>query len=708
MRSNGAIWILALTCLLSALSLPADSFTVVPTFNNIGVEVWLSVAPTNGTQVRMFIRKTADATPHREIHQLSRTSITNFAGSAFGLDAGTAYSIRLDSTAFASNMFLSATTRSDSFPAATGTSYHVATTGNDTNSGLSYGAALRTLADALTKASAGNSILLYDGRYYEGDLVLPRSGTTNQPIIIRNAPGAAPVLDGTDTNFVPSWTLYDAGHAVYRTALSASPANAYLNGGQLYHYLNLSDLTTNKWNQPGGYYVDGANMYVRFPGGAAPGTNNIVTIPKWTTGIDVGGRAHIQIRGIEFCHYGSGEYHRGIYIDGGDSNLVDQCFFHHVGIGVALKRAACFNTIQNCRFTESPITNWSWHAVKEGGVGYEAGGVVVYTSTEPNIGNVARFNTFTNMFDGSGIGSDDLAGPTKNFDFHDNVITGCIDDGIETDGAGVNNRIYRNRFDSFLTGISVAPCALGPTYLFRNVLVNWHAVEEYDGYPFKFNVSSPNNIQWVYLYHNTCYTKYPAQDGFLFKNYCNWTNIVSRNNIFAGSYYALESWSTVNPVDFDYDNLYTTSGSRFVSWAGASYPTVASFSAATGQEKHGCSFEPGFQDREAGDYRLHWDSPLIDRGVAIAGVNDSSIGSAPDQGAYEFVAEGRGLEWNGAAMAMQWNVASSGVYQAQFATNLVFATWTDIGNVVTSQTRSLVVTDPASADPVRSYRLMAK
>ena len=76
--------------------------------------------------------------------------------------------------------------------------------------------------------------------------------------------------------------------------------------------------------------------------------------------------------------------------------------------------------------------------MKDSGSDYEAGGVVVYGSTETNRGNVIRFCTFTNMFDGSHLYSDDASGPTQDMDFHNNVIQGCVDDGIETDGAGSN------------------------------------------------------------------------------------------------------------------------------------------------------------------------------------------------------------------------------------------------------------------------------
>jgi hypothetical protein len=691
---------------MAGRSLEAQTISGVATFNNIGIEVEFGAPPAPGTAVNLFIKKTGDP-DYRAGHPLSRVSSTRFAGSALQLDAGTAYSIRLESAAFSSNRYLNVTTRTDAFPDATNTVYHVSpSSGEDGNDGQSEGSALRTLGEALSRVSAGDTILLHDGTCHEGDLSVSVSGTPTQPIVIRNAPDATPVLNGTDTNFVPSWTVYDAGNAVYSTAYTGTPRNAYLNGGHLLNYTNLNDLVTNRWDQSSGYHADGSHLYVRFPGGAAPG-GHVVTVPEYTTGITIDQRANIHIIGVTFCYYGYGQYHRGIYIDGGDSNLVDGCLFHHNGIGVAFKRAANFNTVQNSRFTESPITSWSWHAVKSGGAGYEAGGVVVYSSPLANEGNVIRRNVFTNMFDGSNLYSDDLSGPTRNMDYHDNLISGCGDDCVETDGVGSNNRIYGNVFRDFLTGVSVAPCAVGPTYVFRNVFSGWHSVGEYEGYPFKFNVSSSLTIDWVYIYHNTCHTDVSGQNGFLFKQYSDWTNIVSRNNIYSGTDYALSSWSSVNPVDFDYDNLTTTHGTRFVRWAGTSYATVNAFYAATGQEQHGVSFVPGFVDASAGDYRLGYGSPLIDKGIAIPGVNDGFVGTAPDIGAYEFGAQALGISNTVSGIASGWGVVSTGVYRLQYARDLMAPAWSNLGSVVTAATVTLAVMDPSPPDTHRFYRLKA-
>lgn len=683
-----------------------QTITATPTFNNLGVVVTLPSATTQSV-VRMYIKPSgAPTNSFHEIHPLSRLSSTRFAGSALLLDSSTTYDFKLVSSAFGSNLVFSAATRPEVFPDATNSVYHVSpTTGSDSNNGSSLAQAFRTFGKALTTATAGAKILLHDGVYHEGDLTAPRSGTASAPIVIENAPGETPVLSGLDTNFTAGWTLYDAANHIYRTPCAGTPQNAYLNGGQFFHYPSLSSLQTQPWPQPGGYYPDGASVYVRFPNDTAPGTN-VFTIPAHTTGLTLAQESFLQIRGLTFCYYGLDLYHRGIYIDGGDSNLVDHCFFHHCGVGVALKRAADGNTIQYCTFTESPIATWSWHAVKDSGSDYETGGVLVYGSTETNRGNVIRFCTFTNMFDGSHLFSDTLAGPTENMDFHNNVIEHCVDDGIETDGAGSNCRIYFNRFNDFLTGVSAAPAAIGPTYIFRNILSGWRPSEEYDGYPFKFNVDSSLPIEWIYLYHNTCVTTVTAQNGFWFKQYSDWTNIISRNNIFSGTDYALESAENVtSTVDFDYDCLFTTKAAPVISWAGVNYSSLPQFASAMGEEAHGLFAPPGFVNAATGDYYLAPTSPLIDKAVVIPGVNDDYLGAAPDIGALEQGMETTGISAGTNGVVTEWRVGAFGGYQLQSTTNLAPPAWVNVSDTVQARKTSLRFTDPSPIGTRRFYRL---
>jgi len=683
----------------------SDTITTTPTFNNLGVVIDLST-PTPQPSVRMFVKPAGTPTnEYREAPPLSRLSATRFSGSVFGLRPATAYDLKLTSAAFANDQLASATTRSDAFPDATNAAYHVSISGQDTNNGSSLASAFRTLAKALSVATPGSRILLYDGTYFEGDLSPPRSGTATAPIIIQNAPGHRPVLSGLEPSFSANWALYDAAAHVYRAPCTSIPQNAYLNGGQFFHYPGLPSLLNSPWVQPGGYFADGAYLYARFPDNAAPGTNS-VTIPAHTTALTLDQKSNLQIRGLEFCYYGLNEFHRAIYIYRGSSNVVDGCFFHHNGIGVALKYASHFNTIQNCVFTEFPIATWSWHAVKDSGSDYEAGGVVVYGSGEANRGNVIRFCVFTNMFDGSHLYSDNTAGPTENLDFHNNRVEHCVDDGVETDGAGSNCRLYFNRFHDFLTGISVAPAAPGPTYLFRNVLTDWRPSEEFDGYPFKFNVGSAIPIQWVYLYHNTCSTTVPGQNGFWFKQYSAWTNIISRNNIYAGTAYSLENDSGVRETeDFDYDCVFTTKPAPVIRWLGANYSSLAQFTATVGDEAHGLTNQPVFLNPALDDYYLPANSPLRDKGVPIPGINDDSIGAAPDLGALEHGMVAEQLSRDAGGLTIHWHVGVGGWYQLQSTLDAARPSWAAVGGPIQAQGPWLRTLVPSATNNGQFFRL---
>jgi hypothetical protein len=631
-----------LASFLAAPSAPCQqisSISYVATFNNIGIEVTFTGAAPAGGSIGVAVKNGQASQAWRDSHPLSRIANDHFAGSVFGLTAGTLYSIRLRSSIIGADRIDTVSTRTDSVVRPGGIVYHVAKGGSDANNGTSPAAAFATLGHALAIAQPGATILLHAGRFCES-VDVPRSGTETAPILIRNAPGEAAILDGCDTAFAPAWSVYNATANIYRTACKPQPYLAFYNGGHLFASPTLADLVSNTWSMASGFFADGAWLYVRLPHAGAPTAADTVRIPALTTAITCTGRQFIQIKGLEICHYGLGEYSRGIYFDGASFNLVDSCFLHHSGVGVAFKRACTFNTVQHCSFTESPIDTWNWSAVKEGTGYYEAGGVVVYGSSGANTGNVIRNNRFFHMFDGSHLYSDDGAGPTTDMDFHDNIIESVNDDCIETDGAGSNCRIYNNTFRTFLTGVSVAPAAGGPTYIFRNLFSGWETHSGYVGYPVKFNVSSSLSIDWIYLYHNTCFTSAAGQPGFLFKQYSNWNNVISRNNIYAGTGNALESWPSANPVDFDYDALFTTATSRLVSWVNVNYTTAAAFFAACGQEQHGIAGDPQFVNAAGGDFHLSAQSPLKDRGVVIPGINDGYRDSGPDIGCFERGADG--------------------------------------------------------------------
>jgi hypothetical protein len=419
--------------------------------------------------------------------------------------------------------------------------------------------------------------------------------------------------------------------------------NAYLDGKQFFHCANYEDLRSDRWSQGSGYYVDGSHMYARFPGGGTP-SPHAVTVPCLSVGLVLDEDAcHVHIIGIEFRYYGREAIHRGIYINGAHSNLIDRCVFRHVGPAIGIRRDAWHNTIQRCRISDPPLATWSWEAAKASPYGYESGGVAVYPSPTVNAGNVIRHNVFSNLFDGSLLYTGDPAGATKHMDVHDNVFELCGDDAIETDGVGSNVRIYSNTFRDFRSGISVAPCELGPTYIVRNVFGPSPTFGPNARSPIKFNVRSSSLSQWIYLYHNTMFTDVADQDGFVMYEYSRWTNVISRNNIFAGTSHGFYGKADPNPIDFDYDNICDSSGPPFGRWKGERCQTFEDFQRASGMERHGWSLDSAFVSPATGNFRLKRHSPMIDKGLRIPGINDTYAGDGPDIGAWEYQPPARGL-----------------------------------------------------------------
>jgi hypothetical protein len=117
------------------------------------------------------------------------------------------------------------------------------------------------------------------------------------------------------------------------------------------------------------------------------------------------------------------------------------------------------------------------------------------------------------------------------------------------------------------------------------------------------------------------------------------------------------------------------------------------------------SAQPAFANASAGDYYLTAGSGLINRGMAIPGINDEYVGSAPDIGAFEFGARAKGISVSAGCIATDWTVAGPAICQLQGATNLLPPAWTNIGNATNAENPVLRLTDENPADDRRFYRL---
>lgn len=344
---------------------------------------------------------------------------------------------------------------------------------------------------------------------------------------------------------------------------------------------------------------------------------------------------------MTFRYYGRGSYAKTIYFFNGSDNLVQGSTFASNDVGVALKYASHRNVIQDNEFYDT-IFGWPWDGVKAVG-NIEDGGFAVYDPMTGR-GNIIRRNRFHDDFDGLHVCPWN-AGITNETDVYENTVYNTVDDGMETDGTCSNVRIWSNTFHAVLMGVSLAPVYTGPVYAIRNLIYRTGAGNR-EGSAFKFN-SGYNQSGHIYLFHNTADAVRAGNDGITFWEPGAWKMIYARNNIWSSTNYALANYNTSQPLDLNYDNLYTTQANELVWWDGLSdkhLRTLAALQAATGQELDGRNVTPGFVNPAAGDYRLSFGSALIDAGVVIPGINDRGAfayqGAAPDIGAFEQ------LPWN--------------------------------------------------------------
>ncbi len=619
-------------------STAAASIELYGTFHAMGVIVTVAAADdaaslTDGDATAAVEYRTGGQA-YQAGFPLSRVDDTRFVGSLFWLEPGTTYDVRvtfsdpdgdpLDGVIVTA----SGATRSEiTIPPPTH-SYYVTPDDNGTACSLD---APCSLAEGLSQAQAGEEVVLRGGVYYQGEMDLRRSGTAGAPIVIRGYEGETAILDGADPDTF-TWTAEGGG--VYRTTVNVANTHLVMADGQrLLPYQSLSDLQNLTWGVPG-FYASSATVYVRLAGDADPnGVSTAVSRYNYAFYVE---QDSITFMDLTFRHYGQGNWAKAIYFNNANDNLVQGCAFAINDLGIGIKRASHRNVIQDSEFYDT-IFDWPWDAFYAG-ISLSSGGIRFYDPATGR-GNVIRRNTFHDYFDGFGACPSWTAGLTNETDVYENLVYRAGDDGMETDGQCSNVRIWGNTFHDVLMGISLAPVYTGPTYAIRNLIYRTGVGNnDYTGSPFKFN-SGYGQSGPMYLFHNTADAALPGNNGLYIKAPGTWDLIYARNNVWAGTDYAINNYNTSQPVDLDYDDLYTTNPDEFVYWGTGPdrhMHDLATFQSLTGQEPHGLDVEPGFADAANGDYTLDSSSDLIDAGVVIPGINDQAYqGLAPDIGAFE-------------------------------------------------------------------------
>lgn len=572
-------------------------------------------------------------------HGLARIDATHFAGSLFWLSPGTGYEARVtlsdpDGVSGAPTAVAPVVTRADTLAQPSLRTLYVATNGNDGNPGTDPGAPKLTIQGAASVAQAGDLVLIQPGVYRER-VSVPASGSAAQPIVFRGN-GAGAILDGAQV--LPpgtSWSAAGSGAFLY-SPLGFATGHVVSELGRLYRYDSLAELQTLGAGAPGGYFLNGAQLYVKFADGSSP-TGHTLHVARFEEGFVIDGRQYVRVENLEIRHFGAGDYGKGVYLRYASDCAVRLSNIHDIGAAGVWIKGGQRNQVEDNVFSDTSIFDWPWDFTK----GSSAENTAVLFTDDVGRGNVVRRNTVTGLFNGIGPcgGSAPPGGVVTNeTDVYDNLLSRHTDDGFEPEGYCSNVRLWGNRLRDVHMAFAVAPAAPGPMYIVRNVAYRFgntrtSQIDDYTASALKINSGYPTPIGPLYLYHNTFVTDAPGTDAIALLNPGNSTFISARNNVFAGTRYVLYK---VNPAIWggDSDDLYTTDGTRFVQWMGTNYPTLAAFQALN-QEITGLQAPPQLVNPVAGDYAPQAASPLVNRGLVLPGINDGYIGSKPDIGAIE-------------------------------------------------------------------------
>jgi len=649
--------------LLVTINIPtraAASLELYGTFESMGIIVTLDASDDpDGDAIAQVEYRPSGSGSYQQGFPLTRVAPTRFVGSLFWLEAGISYDVRvslgdpdghpIDGTVLES----SAATRTEvSIPSPTH-SYYVSSSGGGSTCSL---AAPCSLTEGLNQAQPGEAVVLRGGTYFVGELDFPRSGTAEAPILVQSYPGERAILDGADpAAFI--WTSQGSG--VYHTTVNTPDPHVVLVDGQrLFPYENLTNLQNLSRDNTPGFLANSTSLYVHLAGGANP-NNATMKIARYNHAFTVE-QDYVYFQELTFQNYGQGSYAKAIYFNNASNNLVQNCTFASNDLGIGIKRVSHRNVIQDNEFYDT-IFDWPWADIKDVG-SLEDGGISFYEPVDGR-GNIIRRNTFHDDFDGFGVCPGSTVMVTNETDVYDNLTYNMGDDGVEADGHCSNVRLWGNTFHDVLMGISLAPVYEGPIYAIRNLIYRTGVGNNtYSGSPFKFN-SGYDQSGPMYLFHNTADAALPGNNGIYIKAPGTWEMIYARNNIWSGTDYALNNYNETQPIDFDYDDLYTTTPSEFVYWGDGPdrhMHDLPTFQALTGQELHGFNLEPGFSDSPGGNYTLNASSDLIDVGVLIPGINQDFVGIAPDVGAFEY--EGYGFTINANPQILAIDPGGTAIY----------------------------------------------
>lgn len=566
-----------------------------------------------------------------------RVDATHFLGSLFRLDAGRAYDVRVtlaDPDGVATPVrTTTVATRAETAAFVPARTLYVAPTGSDAHDGSSPAQAVKTIQRGANLAQPGDLVSIAAGIYRES-VNVARSGTPAQPIVFRGAAGA--VLDGADAAIAAGAAWTNAGNGVWSRTTGFDTALVVSDQGRLFPYASLAALRALSSGAPGGFFFDGGSVSVRFSDGSTPAQRQL-HVARLPAGFVVDGLHDVRIENLEIRHYGGDEYGKGVYLRyASDCRVAGSTIHENAATGVWLKGGER-NLVENNALYDTSIENWPWEATHESSAQNNA----VYFTDAIGRGNVVRRNAIRGTYDGLHPCGDRAppSGFSNETEVYDNTLSHHNDDAIESEGYCANLRLWGNRISDSLMAFAVAPAGTGPVWIVRNTAWNLGStrsalVDGNTSSAIKINSGYPTPVGPLLVYHNSFVTSVPGTDALVLFDPGIATVLLTRNNLFSAPGHALRKINAI-ALDLDGDDL-DAGTPPLVRWYSTDYATLAAFRAGTGQEAHGIAAPALLVDPAHGRFMPLASSPLVDRGMALPGVNDGYAGTAPDIGAIEY------------------------------------------------------------------------
>ena len=519
--------------------------------------------------------------------------------------------------------------------------YYASPTGNDTNNGLSTGLPFKTVVKAMSRAVAGDTVLLRGGVYREQVEVLA-VGSAGSPITLAAYPGEVPTIKGSDlvTGWVQEsplvwkktgWTINSQQVFV---DFDAKPGNSLQQIG-----MPSSLYTTAEYPSPVGsglasmtagsfyYSPSSSTLYIRLADGSDPNAHVIeVSVRRRLVFMH---NPYIQVKGLFFRHSNASAFaQQEAAVTLSSNSSIENCDIQYADFaGLSMGYLTTNTTALNCNVSNNGnsgvntsssynfrITNVSMKGnnTRKFNALWHAGGFKGTTKSYGVVENCeVAFNNGTGIwFDYANSGSTIVI---RNNYIHDN---GPVDAGIHFE-VSKNGLIYNNVIiDNSRRGIYLS--GADNTQVFHNTIVGSrvYAGIEVGGMP---------------------------RSGATLTNNKVYNNIVSGGSGLYDLIIAPANGSTIVGNMSDYNDFFRGGGPLKLTM-GTSYTTLTAWRAGTQMDLHSISADPRFVAAtippSAANYALSALSPVIDVGTRGVVTPDylavtRPFGLAFDLGAFE-------------------------------------------------------------------------